>query len=124
MGVYIIRYKYPRPLWQGLVMEPEDRREAMRRSASSVGVDIKEVWYALGPWDVYWIVEAPSNVEPLAFRIFDLSQGFVPEMEVIPLLTVEEAITAMQKVKDSIIDDPNGEIGAHAEGWPPRAESS
>jgi uncharacterized protein with GYD domain len=82
-------------------------------------VDIKEVWYALGPHDVYWLVEVPDNVAPLAFWIFDLSQGFVPEMDVIPLLTVEETLDALNRVKDSISADPHPAIETHASGWPP-----
>ena len=122
MATFLIRYTYPRELWQGLVLEPEDRREAMRRGASEVGVDIKEVWYALGPHDVYWLVEAPDNVSTLAFRIFDLSQGFVPEMEVIPLITVEETIEALHSARRAISKIDNPTIESHKEGWPPRAD--
>jgi uncharacterized protein with GYD domain len=118
MSTYIIRYRYPRELWQGLVMNPVDLREAMRATASSVGVDIKEVWYALGPWDVYWLLEAPDNLTTLAFRIFDLSHGYVPEMEVIPLITIEETIEAAKKVQNSIANrGPNPEVGVYAAGW-------
>jgi uncharacterized protein with GYD domain len=122
MSVYLIRYRYPRELWQGLVMDPHDRREKMRKGASSVGIEIREVWYALGPQDVYWLVEASDSVAPLAFRIFDLSQGFVPEMEVIPLLTVEQAIEAAARVRRSISKAPFAPIESHAAGWPPSAD--
>jgi uncharacterized protein with GYD domain len=107
MSQYLIRYRYPKELWQGLVAKPEDRRAQIREMTSAFGIDLKEMWYTPGPYDVIWLIEAPDNIAPAAYRIFDLAHGYVPDyFEVTPLHTVEETIEALKLVHDRVEPSP------------------
>ncbi len=57
-------------------------------------------WYAFGEYDAYNLWEAPDNVSMAAVAMAISGGGALSRYETTVLLTVEETMDAMQRVRD------------------------
>jgi len=87
--------------WQALVANPEDRVEAVRPAIEKLGGKIKSAWFAFGEYDVVVISEMPSAVNAAAIAMAFAAGGACKSVQTTPLLSVEEALVAMKKAKES-----------------------
>ena len=99
MALYLTRFSYTPETWARLASNPEDRREAARRYIESVGGKLHGFWYALGEYDGYNLWEAPDAVSMAAVAIAISSGGALSKLETTQLLTVEETLEALGRVK-------------------------
>ncbi len=97
MPFYLTRFGYTSATWARLVENPEDRRGAARQYVEAVGGTLHGFWYAFGQHDAYALYEAPDNVSIAAMALAISAGGALSSYETIPLLTVEETLTALQK---------------------------
>ncbi len=102
------RFGYTSTTWARLVENPEDRRGAARQYVEAVGGTLHGFWYAFGQHDAYALYEAPDNVSIAAMALAISAGGALSSYETIPLLTVEETLTALQKAAE-IAYRPPGE---------------
>lgn len=110
MPLYLTRFSYTPASWAKLIKNPEDRRVAARQYIDAVGGKLHGFWYALGDHDGYNLWEAPDNVSMAATSIAISAGGALSSLQTTALLTVEEAIAAMQKAS-SIAYRPPGDKG-------------
>jgi uncharacterized protein with GYD domain len=110
MPLYLTRFSYTPASWAKLIKNPEDRRVAARQYIEAVGGKLHGFWYALGDHDGYNLWEAPDNVSMAATSIAISAGGALSSLQTTALLTVEEAIAAMQKAS-SIAYRPPGDKG-------------
>jgi uncharacterized protein with GYD domain len=110
MPLYLTRFSYTAASWAKLIKNPEDRRVAARQYIEAVGGKLHGFWYALGDHDGYNLWEAPDNVSMAATSIASSAGGALSSLQTTALLTVEEAIAAMQKAS-SITYRPPGDQG-------------
>lgn len=99
MALYLTRFSYTPETWARLASNPEDRREAARRYIESVGGKLHGFWYAFGEYDGYNLWEAPDDVSMAAVAIAIGSGGALSKFETTVLLTVEETLEALGRVK-------------------------
>jgi uncharacterized protein with GYD domain len=99
MALYLTRFSYTPETWARLAGNPEDRREAARRYIESVGGKLHGFWYALGEYDGYNLWEAPDVVSMAAVAIALSGGGALSKLETTQLLTVEETLEALGRVK-------------------------
>ncbi len=97
MTLYLSRFSYTPETWGRLVANPEDRREAAQSYIESVGGKLHGFWYAFGTHDGYNLWEAPDNVSMAAVALAISGGGALSSFETTVLLTVEEALEALQK---------------------------
>ncbi|MBS1173645.1 MAG: hypothetical protein H6R12_2475 [Proteobacteria bacterium] len=102
MPLYLTRFSYTPASWAKLIKNPEDRRVAAKQYIEAVGGKLHGFWYALGEW------EAPDNVSMAATAIAISAGGALSSVQTTALLTVEEALAAMQKAS-SITYRPPGD---------------
>jgi uncharacterized protein with GYD domain len=100
MALYLTRFSYTPETWGRMARKPEDRREAARKYIESVGGKLHGFWYAFGTYDGYNLWEAPDNVSMAAVAIAISGGGALSKLETTPLLTVEETLEALERVKD------------------------
>jgi uncharacterized protein with GYD domain len=62
---------------------------------------VKTAWFAFGQYDVVVVTEMPSSVDAAAIAIAFAAGGACKSVQTTPLLTVEEAMEAMKKAKES-----------------------
>ncbi len=97
MALYLTRFSYTPQTWARLAHNPEDRRNAARAYIESVGGRLHGFWYAFGEYDGYGLWEAPDNVSMAAVALAISGGGALSKHETTVLLTVEEALDAMQR---------------------------
>jgi uncharacterized protein with GYD domain len=99
MALYLTRFSYTPETWARLAKNPEDRRDAARAYIESVGGKLHGFWYAFGEYDGYNLWEAPDNVSMAAVAIAIGGGGALAKFETTVLLTVEETLEALGRVK-------------------------
>ena len=97
MGIYLSKFSYTPETWARLIASPEDRREAATSYIESVGGTLHGFWYAFGTHDGYTLWEAPDNVSMAAVALAISGGGALSSLETTVLLTVEEAMDALEK---------------------------
>ena len=97
MAIYLSKFSYTPETWARLIANPEDRREAAKSYIESVGGTLHGFWYAFGTHDGYNLWEAPDNVSMASVALAISGGGALSSFETTVLLTVEEAMDALQK---------------------------
>jgi len=97
MPLYLTRFSYTPASWAKLIKNPEDRRVAAKQYIEAVGGKLHGFWYALGDHDGYNLWEAPDNVSMAATAMAISAGGALSSVQTTALLTVEEALAAIQK---------------------------
>ncbi len=99
MSLYLTRFSYTAETWVRLSKNPEDRRDAAQKYIESVGGKLHGFWYALGEYDGYNLWEAPDNVSMAAIAIAISGGGALSKFETTVLLSVEETMEALNRVR-------------------------
>lgn len=97
MPLYLTRFSYTPETWAKLIKNPEDRREAARTYIEAVGGKLHGFWYAFGEHDGYNLWEAPDNISMAATALAIGAGGALSSVQTTVLLSVEDAMAAMQK---------------------------
>ncbi|MDQ3663413.1 MAG: GYD domain-containing protein [Actinomycetota bacterium] len=100
MPLYLTRFSYTAETWARLAQKPEDRRDAARAYIERIGGKLHGFWYAFGDYDAYSVVEAPDNVSVAAVAMAISGGGALSKYETTVLLSVEEAMDAMQRARE------------------------
>jgi len=101
MPVYLHQIAYSREGWQALLAQPQDRIEAVRPAIEKVGGKIKNAWFAFGEYDIVLITEMPDNVSAAAISMAFAGGGACKSVQTTPLMSTEEAVSAMRKAGES-----------------------
>jgi uncharacterized protein with GYD domain len=99
MPLYLSKFSYTPETWARLIGNPEDRRKAAQAYIESVGGKLHGFWYAFGTYDGYNLWEAPDNVSMATVALAISAGGALSSFETTVLMTVEETIEALRKVK-------------------------
>ena len=101
MAFYMIQAAYNTDGWKGLIAHPQDRIEAIRPALEQLDGTVVAGWLAFGEYDIVAIAELPTNVSAAAFSMAVAAGGTVKSFKTTPLMTMEEAITAMELAGES-----------------------
>ena len=101
MPNYLLQVAYSREGWEALIKHPQNRIEAVTPAIEKLGGKVKHAWFAFGDKDVIIVAEMPDNVSAAAIAIAFAGGGACKSVQTTPLLTVEEAVTAMKKAGQS-----------------------
>lgn len=99
MPLYLTKFSYTPETWARLIGNPEDRRKAAQEYIESVGGKLHGFWYAFGEHDGYNLWEAPDNGAMAAVALAITGGGALSSFETTVLLTVDETMDALHKVK-------------------------
>jgi len=100
MPLYLTKFSYTAETWARLAQNPEDRRDAARAYIEKIGGKLHGFWYAFGDYDAYSVVEAPDNASVAAVAMAISGGGALSKYETTVLLSVEEAMDAMQRASE------------------------
>lgn len=101
MPVYLHQIAYSREGWQALLAQPQDRIEAVRPAIEKVGGKIRNAWFAFGEYDIVLITEMPDNVSAAAISMAFAGGGACKAVQTTPLMSTEEAVSAMRRAGES-----------------------
>ena len=97
MPKYMLEVNYVGAGIKGLLKDGgTTRREVVEEMMTSLGCKLEAFYYALGPTDLYIIVEGPDNVTALAGTMTAAASGMVT-CRTIPLVTAEEMDAVARK---------------------------
>ena len=110
MAFYLVRAKVARDFMKALVERPEDRLVTTTRLLQGIGGRLHYYFFCFGEYDIVLVYELPDNISSASLSMVLTSMGTVTEVETTPLLTMEEAITAMRRAGDTVgIYQPPGQ---------------
>ena len=101
MSFYLLRAKYAQDSMNALVQRPEDRMLTTTRLLKEVGGRLHYYFFCFGEYDIVLLFELPDNVSAAALAMTLSAAGTVSATETIPLLTMEEAIDAMNQAREA-----------------------
>jgi uncharacterized protein with GYD domain len=101
MAYYLLRAKYAQDSMNALVQRPEDRLLTTTRLLKEVGGRLHYYFFCFGEYDIVLLFELPDNVSAAALAMTLSAAGTVTATETIPLLTMEEAIDAMNQAREA-----------------------
>jgi uncharacterized protein with GYD domain len=101
MPYYMIQLGYRPDAWDHLIDNPQNRLEAVAPALKALGGRFVDGWLSFGEYDLVAITEMPDNVSAAAFSLAVEAGGAVEQYKTTPLLTMDEAIQAMEKAKET-----------------------
>ena len=106
MPKYLIQTAYTAESWANMTSNPQDRIEAVRPAIEGLGGTLDTGYVAFGEYDLVAIVDFPDNVSAAAFAMSVAAKGGVKAFKTTPLMTMDEALAAMQKAGTSSYAPP------------------
>jgi len=104
MATYLIQVSYNTDGWKGLLASPQDRMKAITPAIEQLDGSVVAGWLAFGEYDVIAIIDLPSNVSAAAFSMAVSAGGTVKAFTTTPLMSMEEAVNAMELANESIYE--------------------
>jgi uncharacterized protein with GYD domain len=101
MPNYLHQVAYTSEAWKSLIAQPQNRFDAVRAPIEKLGGKLLHGWFAFGDYDVVAITEMPDNVSAAAIAIAFAGGGACKSVQTTPLLTQQEAMSAMKKAGES-----------------------
>jgi len=105
MPLYLGRFNYSTEAKKALVGQPQDRSAAAREVAESLGGKLLGFWFAFGPFDGVFLMEAPDNASAAALAMAVGAAGAV-SIETTVLLEMDEAQEAMRRAAEATYRPP------------------
>ena len=106
MPKYLIQTAYTPESWANMTNTPQDRLEAVRPAIEGLGGKLESGYLAFGEYDLVAVVDFPDNVSAAAFSISVAAKGAVKAFKTTPLMTMDEAVAAMEKAGGSTYAPP------------------
>ena len=97
MPRYLVQASYSSEGIAALISNPVDRAAVIRQLVESVGGKLDTFDFAFGDYDVVIVGELPDNVTTAALSMAVSASGVAKAIKTTPLLSVDEAVEAMQK---------------------------
>ena len=106
MPKYLIQTAYTPESWAAMTKKPEDRLEAVRPAIEDLGGKLDVGYISFGEYGLVAIVDFPDNVSAASFSMSVASKGGVKAFKTTPLMTMDEAVRAMEKAGGSKYEPP------------------
>lgn len=107
MPYYLFQTAYTAEAMGSLIKTPQDRIERVRPALEALGGKIVAGFFSFGEYDVVGIMEMPDNATAAAFSMSVSAGGGVRAFKTTPLMTMDEAVAAMQKAGGSTYAPPS-----------------
>jgi uncharacterized protein with GYD domain len=95
-------FSYTPEVWAALIRSPENREEKVGQILSDAGCTLQGLWYAFGDVDGFALLEAPDNKAAAALAIAIGSSGAFSKFSTTPLLSMNEALEALEFAGESV----------------------
>ena len=106
MPLYMSQFSYTPEAWAALAQNPEDRSEAVRGLAESMGGRLLSMHYSFGDYDGVLMLEAPDEKTVAAMILTAVSAGHVNDIKTTTLLSVEDAMEVFRRAGEATYRAP------------------
>lgn len=108
MTLSLIQFSYTPATLAKLMKKPEDRSVVVKKLIEQSGGRMLEFYYSFGEYDGIVIAELPDQVASLATTFSAYSQGGLTNLKTTVLITVKDAMKAMNIASGLTIPLPEG----------------
>jgi uncharacterized protein with GYD domain len=106
MPLYMTQASYTPEAWAALTQNPQDRSEALRGLAESMGGRLLSFHYSFGDYDIVTMQEAPDDKTAAAILVAAVSAGHLKSIKTTPLLTTEDAMEVLRRAGEASYRGP------------------
>ena len=100
MPHYLQQVAYSPEGWKAVLVNPQNRIEAVRPAIEKLGGKVHSAWFTFGDYDVVVITEFPDNVSAAAIAMAFGGGGACKSVHTTPLISPEEALQALKKAQE------------------------
>lgn len=104
MPSYLLQVGYTPQAWDALIRKPQNRLDAVAPAVEQLGGTVTGGWLTFGEYDLVVVLELPDNVSAAAFSMAVSAGGAIRAIKTTPLMSIEEAVEAMQKAGASVYE--------------------
>ena len=97
MALYMVQFAYTPQAWTAFTKQPEDRTAAVQALAQKCGCRFEALYYSLGEYDGFVIVEAPDEGTVTTFVLAALGPGHLRTTKTTVLMRSSAVVDAMKK---------------------------
>ena len=108
MSYYLVQASYTGEAWGAQIKNPQNRIEQLRPVVEGLGGSLDAGYYSFGEYDIIAIIQFPDNASAAAFSLAASAGGAVKALKTTPLMTTEEAMSAMRKAGGAGYRSPGG----------------
>jgi uncharacterized protein with GYD domain len=112
MATYMTQFSYTAEAWAALAQHPQDRSQVLSTLLGQLGGRLINLYYSFGAFDGIALFEAPDDVVAATVMIAATVPGHLKTTCTIKLLSVSEALQAMQHAGQ--LSYPGPETNSHA----------
>jgi uncharacterized protein with GYD domain len=102
MTLYLARAKISKEAMKALVDKPEDRLITTTRFLKGIGGRLHSYYFSFGEYDIVLIFELEDHVSAAVLSMVLTSSGSCTEVDTTVLLSMAEAVDAMNKAGDAM----------------------
>jgi uncharacterized protein with GYD domain len=106
MPLYMSQFAYTSEAWAALTQNPEDRSEAIRGLAQTMGGQLVSYYNSFGEYDGVVIFEAPDEGTAAAILMAAITPGHLKTLKTTVLLSAEEGVEAMRRAGEATYRAP------------------
>jgi uncharacterized protein with GYD domain len=106
MAVYMAQFSYTPEAWTAFSKHPEDRTKAVQGLAQKLGCRVEALYYSLGEYDGFVIIEAPDETTVTAFIIAAMAPGHLRATKTTVLMHPSAVAAAMKKAAGTDFKGP------------------
>jgi uncharacterized protein with GYD domain len=97
MALYMAQFAYTPEAWIAFTKHPEDRTKAVQELAQKLGCKFEALYYSLGEYDGFVILEAPDEATITAFVLAAMAPGHLRMTKTTVLMRSGAIVQAMKK---------------------------
>ena len=97
MPLYMAQFAYTSEAWTAFTKNPENRTSAVQALAQKAGCRMEALYYSLGEYDGFVILEAPDETAVTAFVLAALGPGHIRATRTTVLMRPDAVVEAMKK---------------------------
>ena len=97
MTLYMVQFAYTPEAWTAFTRNPEDRAAAVQALAQKAGCRFEALYYSLGDYDGFVIVEAADEVTVTSFVLAALGPGHLRSTKTTVIMRPAAVVEAMKK---------------------------
>ncbi len=101
MASFLVQVSYTPEALSALIAKPQNRMAVVKKTIENLGGTFTGSWMSFGDYDLVMLLEMPNNVSAAALAIAAAAGGSLKAIKTTPLLTIEQALSALKKAGKS-----------------------
>jgi len=101
MASFLVQVSYTPEALSALIAKPQNRMAVVKKTVENLGGTLGGSWMSFGDYDLVMLLEMPNNVSAAALAIAAAAGGSLKSIKTTPLLTIDQAQSAIKKAGKS-----------------------